>query len=76
MRRVTINPRNVPASLTELERASAENDIVEMAQNFNVSGAYTATYTLNVAAPTAANIAAFLATLIDTLKKGGLNRTT
>jgi hypothetical protein len=59
----------------DIAQASGENDTAEISQNFAISGSYTTTRTLNVAAPTAANIAAVLATLIDDLKKGGANRT-
>lgn len=76
MRPVTLNPTNVAAALTEIERASHENDIVEVAQNYSLTGTLVPTRVLNVAAPTAANVAAVLATLLDDLKKGGLNRTT
>lgn len=76
MRPVTLNPDNVKASLIELERASHESDLTEIAQNFTLSGTLTPTYTLNLAAPTAANIAAVLGTLILAMQKGGINRTT
>jgi len=75
MRRVTLNPNDVAGSLREIERASQENDIVEIAQNFSFDAAVTQTLALAVASPTLANTNAVLATLIDLLKKGGLNRT-
>lgn len=76
MRPVTINPNNVAASLDEIQRASHENDLVEIAQNFSMSGTFTPTYVLNLSSPSAANVAAVLATLIQVFQKGGLNRTT
>lgn len=76
MRPVTINPDNVRAALMEIDRASHENDLVEIAQNFSTTGAYTTTRTLNATAPTLANVVAVLATLIADMQKGGLNRTT
>jgi hypothetical protein len=76
MRRVNINPTNVLASLNEIGRASAENDLVDISQAFTLSGTLTPTYVLNLTSPTAANIAAVLGTLILAMQKGGINRTT
>lgn len=76
MRPVTINPNNVGAALDEIQRASHEGDLVEIAQNFTITGTLTETTALNVSSPTAANIAAVLGTLITIMQKGGLNRTT
>lgn len=76
MRPVTVNSSDIKSALEEIQRASHENDTVEIAQNFILSGTLTPTYTLNLAAPTAANIAAVLGTLILALQKGGINRTT
>lgn len=76
MRPVTLNPDNVRASLQEIERASHENDAVEIAQNFSMSGTLTPTRVLSLTAPSLANIAAVLGTLISDMQKGGLNRTT
>lgn len=75
MRPVTINPANVPAALVEIGRASQENDVVDIGQNFTVTGSARA-FVLNTAAPTAANVAQVLAQLIEIMQKGGLNRTT
>lgn len=57
----------------EIERASYE-DIAEVADAFTVSGTFTKTRTLNVTAPTTANIAAVLGTLIDDIKRRGTNK--
>ncbi len=76
MRPVTINPHNVPAALLEIERASHEADTTEMAQNFTFDAAFTQTLQLAVASPTLANTNAVLATLIQILQKGGINRAT
>lgn len=76
MRPVTVNIENVQAALKEIMAASHEADITEMAQNYSVTGAYTATRALNAGSPTLANVVAVLATLISDLQKGGLNRTT
>lgn len=76
MRPVTLNPDNIRAAIVELERASHENDIAEMAQNFSADAAFTETFQVNTTTPTAANVALVLATLISVLQKGGLNRTT
>lgn len=77
MRPVTINPYNVPAALQEIERASHDGDIVEIAQNFTFSGTVTSMMVLNMgAAASASNCAAVLATLLQIMQRGGLNRTT
>ena len=75
MRPVTISDKkNTAAALNEIERASHENDIVDIAQAFTVSG-FTQTLVLNSTAPTLANTNAVLATLINLMQKGGLHRT-
>lgn len=77
MRPITIvDPANVTAALMEIERASHDADIVEMAQNFSPdTQSFTATYTINTTTPSLANIANFIATFLTVLQKGGLNRT-
>jgi hypothetical protein len=77
MRPVTVNPRDPVSALREIERASHENDVLEIAQNFTVDNpAFAHALQVNTAAPTAANCAAVLATLLTIIQKGGLNRTT
>lgn len=77
MRPVTLNPANVAAALVEIERASHENDVTEIAQNFSVDNpAFTQVFQLNTTSPSTSNIVAVLATLLTILQKGGLNRTT
>lgn len=76
MRPVTLNQANVGAALLEIERASHEADTTEMAQNFTFDATFTSTLQLAVAAPTLANTNAVLASLIQILQKGGLDRTT
>lgn len=63
-------------ALQELESASAENDLLDIANEFTISGSYVRTTTLNVTTPTLANAVAFLATFIDDCKRGGAHRTT
>lgn len=75
MRRVTINPHDPTNALREIMTASGENDLLDLAQNFTLSGTLTQTTTLNLSSPTAANIAAVLGTLIAMAQKGGANRT-
>jgi hypothetical protein len=75
MQPVTINPSNVQEALRELMRASQVNDVVDISQNFSLSGTLTDTTTLNLSAPTAANVAAVLGTLLTIMQKGGINRT-
>lgn len=77
MRPVTLNPNNVAASLNEIQRASHEADLTEIAMTFQTDVAsFTPTYTLNTTSPSAANIADFLATLLTAMQKGGVHRTT
>jgi len=76
MRPVTLPYGDIQASLRELERASHENDVVDIAQNFTITGNFAQTTNLNVGSPSLANIAAVLATLIVTMQRGGFNRTT
>lgn len=67
---------DVQVAFNEVYRASQENDTIDIAAAFTISGTYTTTRTLNVSAPTVANIAAVLATLIDDLRRGGSSKTT
>ena len=76
MRPVTINTQNSQAALSEIQSASHENDVGEIAQNFSFTGVPTDTLDLNVSAPTLANTNAVLATLLGIMQRGGLNRTT
>lgn len=76
MRPVTLHAHNVSGSLDEIEAASHENDIVEIAQNFTFTGTPTTTTNLNVTAPTLANVVAVLGTLLEIMQRGGINRTT
>lgn len=76
MRPVNSDPSNLSAAVLELIRASHEADLVEIAQNFTLTGTLTPTYALNLTSPTAANIAAVLGTLLLAMQKGGINRTT
>jgi hypothetical protein len=64
------------SALQAIELASAEVDLLDIANAFIVSGTYTPTRTLNVTTPTLANAVAFLATFIDDCKRGGSNRST
>lgn len=66
----------VADALKEVELASAEFNILDMANAFTITGAYTETRTLNVGVSTLAQTQAFIATLIDDLKRGGANRST
>ena len=82
MRRVTLAQvgmvKDQPArdSLKEIELASAEFNLVDIANAFTVTGTFTETRVLNVTSPTLANIAAVLATFIADCKRGGQHRTT
>lgn len=56
--------------------ASQDADVVDIAQNFQITGTFTPTRDLNVTSPSLANIAAVLATLLSDFQSGGANRTT
>lgn len=77
MRPVEINVDNPREALLEIQRASHDADITEIAQNFTVDNpAFTEALTLNTTAPTVQNLADVLATLLTIMQKGGLNRST
>jgi hypothetical protein len=63
-------------ALKEIELASAEFNLLDIASAFTISGAYTRRTTLNVGTATLAETREFIATLIDDLKRGGENRST
>lgn len=77
MRRVTlsniglIKDPSVRAAIEELMLASAENDLLDIANSYTITGTFTETRALNVTAPSLANIAAVLATFIADCKRGG-----
>jgi hypothetical protein len=76
MRPVTLNVNDTQGSLKEIQ-ASHEGDVTEIAQNFVIDNpAFTQTLALNTTAPTAANLALVLASLISIMQRGGLSRTT
>lgn len=68
----------VKALFDEIFRASVENDTIDISQAFDIpaTGSFPATRTLNVTAPTLANVVAVLATLLQDLQRGGTNRNT
>jgi hypothetical protein len=77
MRPVTLNIGNVAGALDEIQRASHEADTTEIAQNFKVDVEnFPQTFVINVTTPSVENVALVLATFIQILQKGGLNRTT
>lgn len=76
MRPVTLNNANVTESLNEIGRASQENDVCTIAQNFSTTGTLTQTTDLNLSSPSLANLAAVLGTLLEIMQKGAINRTT
>lgn len=63
-------------ALREIELASAEVNITDIAAAFVIEGTYTETRTLNVGVSTLAQTQAFIATLINDFKRGGSNRST
>ncbi len=69
-------PPEIQAVFNEIFRASQEADGVDIGQAFSINGTFTETTQLNVTAPTAANTAAVLATLILYLQRGGATKST
>lgn len=67
---------SVQQAFNEVFRASQENDTIDIAQAYSITGTYTPTRVLNVSSPTIANVAAVLATLLADLKRGGTSKTT
>lgn len=80
MRRVDINTGGIrdPAAksaIQEIVNASADENLVDIAAAFEITGSYTETRTLNVGVSTLAETQAFIATLVEDLKRGGQHRT-
>jgi hypothetical protein len=69
-------PPEIQALFNEIIQASQDGDITDIGGAYTITGSFTETRTLNVTAPTTANIAAVLATLILDLQRGGSTRTT
>lgn len=80
MRRLYARPLpGVPPAIAkmfdEIAAASLDGDIIDIGQAYTITGTFTPTRNLNVTTPTAANIAAVLATLISDFKAGGSTKT-
>lgn len=75
MRPISINPNDAQSALREIQNASFQNDVVDIANIFSFTGTVTDTTDLNLSSPTLANVAAVLATLLQTMQKGNVNRT-
>jgi hypothetical protein len=71
-----INDSAARTAIKEIELASAENDLLDIANGFIITGSYTETRTLNVGTSTLAETQAFIATFIADCKRGGQHRTT
>lgn len=71
-----IKDQAVRDAIREIELASAEVDLLDIANAFTITGTYTETRTLNVGVSTLAQTQAFIATLINDFKRGGQHRTT
>jgi len=69
-------PPAIAAMFVEIVTASQDGDIIDIGAAYTITGSFTPTRNLNVTSPTAANIAAVLATLISDLKAGGATKTT
>jgi hypothetical protein len=68
--------RWILSALRAIEQASYDSDLTTIFQNYSVTGAFTATRSLDATTPTLANVVAVLATIIQDCQKGGANRTT
>ena len=62
-------------SLREIENASAE-DAIAVADSYSANSTFTPTRQVNVTSPTAANIAAVLASFLADLRKRGVKKST
>lgn len=62
-------------AIRDIAEASSDNNPTDIASAFTITGTFTETRNLNVTAPSLANIAAVLATLLADLQRGGQNRT-
>jgi len=69
-------PPEIQKIFNTIFAASKDADLVDIAQAFEITGTYTETRTLNVSAPTLANVAAVFATFLADCQRGGQNRTT
>lgn len=69
-------PLPIQSIFNQIFQASLEADVVDIAAPYTFTGTPTETRNLNVSAPTTANIAAVLATLILDLQRGGATKTT
>lgn len=67
-------PRNIQEIFNEIFRASQEGDLVDIGNAFTFTGTYVETRDLNLTAPTAANVAAVLSTLIRDMQRGGATK--
>lgn len=67
-------PPQIQNIFNEIFRASQEGDIVDIGQAFTITGTYVETRELDLSSPTAANVAAVLATLLTDLKRGGAKK--
>jgi hypothetical protein len=59
-----------------LAQASQENDVVDIASAFTITGTYTTTRSLNASTAALADVINVFCTLLADLKAGGQNRTT
>lgn len=66
----------IQSLFNEIIQASQDGDLTDIGGAYTITGSFTETRTLNVTAPSTANIAAVLATLILDLQRGGSTRTT
>ena len=62
-------------SLREIENASVE-DAIAVADSYSANSTFTTTRQVNVTSPTAANIAAVLASFFADLRKRGIKKST
>jgi len=67
-------PPNIQSIFNEIFRASQDGDLVDLGQGFTITGTYTETRELDLSTPTAANVAAVLATLITDMQRGGAKK--
>lgn len=62
------------AAIRDIAGASTDNNPTDIVAAFTITGTFTETRNLNVTAPSLANIAAVLATLLADFQRGGQSR--
>lgn len=71
-----VKDQAVRDALSEIQLASAEVNTIDIVTPYTITGTYTETRELEVGVSTLAETQAFIATLINDFKRGGVSRST